>query len=36
MKKILVVIAVLFSVNISSAAFIVSKPIENPVVETKA
>ena len=36
MKKILVVIVILFSVNIASAAFIVSKPIENPVVETKA
>lgn len=36
MKKILVVIAVLFSVNVTSAAFIVSQPVENPVVETKA
>ncbi len=36
MKKILVVIAVLFSVNISFAAFTVSLPAEKPVVETKA
>lgn len=36
MKKILVVIAVLFSVNISFAAFTVLQPVANPVVETKA
>lgn len=36
MKKILVVIAVLFSINISFAAFTVSEPIEKPAAETKA
>lgn len=36
MKKILVVIAVLFSVNISFAAFTVLQPVANPAVETKA
>lgn len=36
MKKILVVIAVLFSVNISFAAFTVLQPVANHVVETKA
>ena len=36
MKKILVVIAVMFSVNISFGAFTVPEPVSKPVAETKA